>query len=115
MSMFVLFESSIGYALFKLNEFDDVNTTEQKVQKQIANFSTFSKLAHLNVLLWSIKAFYPFESSNIALDIINQTISGKAPEELINFLNESLPIKKKSKIRLGVSDNKLAGAITESL
>jgi len=59
-----------------------------------------------------LKAFYPFESSNVALDMINQIISGKAPEELINFLNESLPMKKKSKIKLGVSDNKLAGAIT---
>lgn len=58
------------------------------------------------------KAFYPFESSNVALDIINQSISGKSPEELITFLNENLPMKKKSKIRLGVSDNKLAGAIT---
>lgn len=38
MSLFVLFESCIGYALFKLKEFDDVNTTEKKVQKEIANF-----------------------------------------------------------------------------
>jgi len=27
MSLFVLFESSIGYGLFKLKEFDDVNST----------------------------------------------------------------------------------------
>lgn len=38
MSLFVLFESSIGYALFKLKEFDEVNTTEKSIQSQIADF-----------------------------------------------------------------------------
>jgi uncharacterized protein YggU (UPF0235/DUF167 family) len=45
------------------------------------------------------------------LNIISTTISGKAPEELINFLSESLPMQKKNKFKLGVSENKLAGAI----
>jgi hypothetical protein len=51
----------------------------------------------------------------VALEIISKTINGKVPEELVSFLTESLPMKKKSKIRLGVSDNKLAGAISEAL
>lgn len=38
MTLYILFESAIGYAVFKLKEFDDVNTTEKKVQKQIQNF-----------------------------------------------------------------------------
>lgn len=50
-----------------------------------------------------MKAFYPFESSEKALDIINKTIAGKAPEELVTFLSENFPIKKKSKTKLGVS------------
>ena len=62
-----------------------------------------------------MQSFYPFESSNVALEIINSAISGKAPEELITFLSEGLPLQKKSKIKLGVSDNKLAGSITEQL
>lgn len=57
----------------------------------------------------------PFESSSVALKIINESISGKAPEELINFLQESLPLQKKSKFKLGVSENKLAGSIHEAL
>lgn len=62
-----------------------------------------------------MQSFYPFESSNIALEIINSTITGKAPEALVNFLTESLPLQKKSKIKLGVSDNKLAGSISEQV
>jgi hypothetical protein len=62
-----------------------------------------------------LKAFYPFESSTTALEIINKTTSGKAPEELVNFLTENFPLKKKSKVKLGVSENKLAGALNEAL
>jgi hypothetical protein len=32
MSLFILFESSIGYALFKLKDFDEANMNEKKVQ-----------------------------------------------------------------------------------
>ena len=38
MVLFILFESTIGYALFELKEFDEVNTTVNSVQSQIANF-----------------------------------------------------------------------------
>jgi len=62
-----------------------------------------------------MQAFFPFESSQVALDAINESIAGKAPEILINFLTESFPIKKKSKTKLGVGDNKLAGSINEAL
>jgi hypothetical protein len=49
MSLFVLFESSIGYALFKLKDFDEANMTEKNVQSQIADFETFSKMAKIVV------------------------------------------------------------------
>lgn len=42
-------------------------------------------------------------------------IDGKATEDLINFLSENLPLKKKSKIRLGVAENKMASSINEAL
>ena len=104
----MLFESAIGYALFQLKEFDEVSSSVQKVQREIKSFQTFSQMAHL-------KAFYPFESSAVALEVINETVSGKAPSVLINFLSESFPLKKKAKTKLGVSENKLAGAINEAL
>lgn len=54
MSLFVLFESSIGYALFKLKDFDEANMTEKNVQSQIADFETFSKMAKIVVKSSSI-------------------------------------------------------------
>lgn len=69
---------------------------------------SFSRIAHL-------KEFFPFESSAVALDAISSTNAGKAPEVLVNFLSEKFPMKKKSKVKLGVSDNKFAGAINEAL
>lgn len=38
MSLYILFESSIGYGLFQLKEFDELNTTVAKVQKEIKSF-----------------------------------------------------------------------------
>ena len=49
MSLFVLYESPMGYALFRLKNFDDTNTTEKKVQSEIADFGTFSTIAQLTV------------------------------------------------------------------
>lgn len=49
MVLFILFESSIGYGLFELKEFDDVNSSVDKVQKEIKSFDTFSKIAQLKV------------------------------------------------------------------
>lgn len=49
MSLFILFESSIGYALFKLKGLDETNTNEKNVQEQITNFETFSTIANLVV------------------------------------------------------------------
>jgi hypothetical protein len=49
MVLFVLFESAAGFALFELKEFDETNATEESVQKQVARFETFSKIAHLKV------------------------------------------------------------------
>lgn len=49
MSLFVLFESSIGYALFKLKDFDEANMSEKNVQTQIADFESFSQIAKIVV------------------------------------------------------------------
>lgn len=59
MTLYILFESAIGYAVFKLKEFDDVNTTEKKVQKQIEDFETFSSIANLFVLHFLSIVFPP--------------------------------------------------------
>lgn len=50
MTLFILYEFSVGYALFKLKNFDEANTNEKNVQSQIADFSTFSTIANLVVI-----------------------------------------------------------------
>jgi hypothetical protein len=42
-------------------------------------------------------------------------LAGKAPQQLIDFLSENFPIKKKSKVKLGVSEKNLAGSLNETL
>lgn len=54
MVLYLLFESSIGYGLFELKEFDDVNATVPKIQKQISDFTTFSQICHLKVFIYPI-------------------------------------------------------------
>jgi hypothetical protein len=49
MVLYILFESSIGYGLFELKEFDEVNTSVAKVQNEIKTFETFSAIAQLKV------------------------------------------------------------------
>lgn len=49
MTLFILYEFSVGYALFKLKNFDEANTNEKNVQSQIADFETFSTIANLVV------------------------------------------------------------------
>ena len=53
MSLFILFECSIGYALFKLKDFDDASMTEKTIQDQITDFETFSKIATIVVKIFS--------------------------------------------------------------
>lgn len=53
MSLYILFESAIGYGLFQLKNFDELNTTAAKVQKEIKTFESFSQDVHLKVPLIS--------------------------------------------------------------
>jgi hypothetical protein len=67
MVLYVLFESATGFALFKLNEFDETNATEESVQKQVVRFETFSKIAHLEVIFLSFRLFYHLHSLKLPL------------------------------------------------
>ena len=51
MPLYILFESSIGYGLFYLKEFDELSTTAAKIQKEIKTFETFSSIVQLKVLI----------------------------------------------------------------
>lgn len=68
MVLFILFESSIGYGLFELKEFDEVNSSVDKVQKEIKTFETFSKIAQLKVLPSTVRHSIPSSHPQLPLE-----------------------------------------------
>lgn len=95
MKLYLLFECAVGYALFEREEFDEVNTKLTQVQKNILDFKTFSKSV-------TLEALHSFETGEISLAQIQSIAKGEVSEELTNFLNENLPMKKKKKFCLGI-------------
>ncbi|KAL7715295.1 Nucleolar protein 56 [Entamoeba marina] len=102
MADILLYESPIGYALFKVNQSEEISNSEQ-FQKSMANYAKFSKYC-------SLHAFVEFQTSEELLENINAISEGGLHDTLKNFLSEN--IKKET---LGVLDEKLASAINESL
>ncbi|KAK6021474.1 snoRNA binding domain protein [Ostertagia ostertagi] len=103
---YVLYEHAVGYALMKIKEFEDAGLIIQEVSASIADVSKFSGIIKL-------AAFDPFKNTEAALENANAISEGLAHADLINFLESSLPQKKK-KLILGVNDSKLAGSLTEA-
>ena len=50
MTLYLLFESAIGYALFQKLEFDEMNASSTQLQKSISKMDSFSKMVRLKVL-----------------------------------------------------------------
>jgi RNA processing factor Prp31 len=107
----VLFESAIGYALFDVKEVEEIGIELSSVQEAAQHLDKFGKIVKL-------KAIMPFRSAQDALENINEMSEGLLPDLLRNFLETHLPKSssiKKSKVTLGVADNKIGQAIAEEL
>uniref|UniRef100_A0AC35UIF6 NOSIC domain-containing protein n=1 Tax=Rhabditophanes sp. KR3021 TaxID=114890 RepID=A0AC35UIF6_9BILA len=103
---FVLYEHALGYALFKVKEFEDIGMALPQVQESIYDSKKFLGIV-------SFEAFDPFRNTEAALDNCNSISEGICHPDLINFLEANLP-KKKSKVTLGCVDNRLAGSLVEA-
>lgn len=103
---YVLYEHAVGYVLMKIKEFEDLGLIIHEVDASIADVSKFSGIVKL-------AAFDPFKNTESALENANAISEGLAHTDLINFLESSLPQKKK-KLILGVSDPRLAGSLSEA-
>lgn len=128
----LLFETASGFALFERTEGDEVGDQLEQLQASMQDMSKFSKVVKL-------KAFHPFASEKQALESINNVSEGeKNPralrltpyysstniaagvldDNLKGFLEMNIPKSKdakKSKIQLGVQEEKLGSAISESM
>jgi len=99
MTLFLLYESAAGYALFLKKEFEETVETEAEVQEALQDAKTFGKMI-------SFVAWTPFKDAEEALNQVNAIAAGTATEVLVNFLEMNLP-KSKKKYSLGVYDPEL--------
>lgn len=107
--LYVLFEHSAGFALFRVAEFEEVAAFLPQVEESVTDLQRFNSVV-------TLIAFQPFKSAVLALENINAISEGILPEDLNLFLEGALPKRKKrSKCTLGVSDPKLGAAISEAL
>ncbi|XP_063675566.1 nucleolar protein 56-like isoform X2 [Bolinopsis microptera] len=105
MSAYILYEHAAGYALFKNIAMEDIGSQLDQVQAAVLDLAKFGKVVKL-------ESFLPFKSGANALENINSISEGVVHDDLKNFLETMLP-KKAGK--LGVTDSRIAGSITEDL
>ncbi|KAI1398186.1 Nop domain-containing protein [Hypoxylon fuscum] len=102
---FLLHESAVGYAIFKVvHQQDTVGLHLKEVQKAGQDLAKFGKMVQL-------VNFAPWRNAADALENINLISEGVLPDYLKSNLELNLPQSKKSKIVLGVADKNLAGSI----
>eukprot|EP00794_Sanderia_malayensis_P005236 gene5236-5897_t len=107
--MYVLYEHASGYAIFKVVAKEEIGALIQEVQESVQDLERFGKVVKL-------VSFSPFKSGINALENLNSISEGVAHDDLKAFLENNIPVgKKRSKIVLGVADNKIGGSIQEGL
>ncbi|KAK8547916.1 hypothetical protein V6N13_123339 [Hibiscus sabdariffa] len=110
MTLYLLYESSSGYALFRAQGLDEIGQNTEAVRNSVADLNRFGKVVQLT-------AFQPFESAIDGLNQCNSVSEGLMTDELRSFLELNLPkVKegKKSKFSLGVAEPKLGSHISET-
>lgn len=107
--LWCLYEHAVGYALFRVKEFEEVTAFLPQVEKATLDATLFKGIAQLI-------AFTPFKNAAAALENANNVSEGILHEDLANFLESNLPKPKKRKdLTLGVSDPKIGTAIQDNL
>eukprot|EP00246_Nothoceros_aenigmaticus_P002336 TRINITY_DN13186_c0_g1_i1.p1 TRINITY_DN13186_c0_g1~~TRINITY_DN13186_c0_g1_i1.p1 ORF type:complete len:560 (-),score=143.81 TRINITY_DN13186_c0_g1_i1:348-2006(-) len=111
MALYLLYESSSGYALFEAHGLDEIGQSAQAVQDSVTDLNRFGKVVKLT-------AFKPFGSAADAIEQANAISENILTPELQNFLEFNLPkvkVGKKAKFSVGVAEPKLGSAILETL
>jgi len=108
MAHFVLFEHAAGYALFKLQEFEEIATFLPQVEEAVTDVSKFSQVVNLI-------GFFPFKTAGDALSNVNSVSEGILHDDLKLFLETNMPKGGKTGAVLGVGDPKLSASIGDEL
>ncbi|EME39854.1 hypothetical protein DOTSEDRAFT_74675 [Dothistroma septosporum NZE10] len=103
---YLLHESSVGYAIFKVKlQSDEVGARTKEVQEAQTDLAKFGKMIDL-------VSFAPFQGASQALENANDVSEGIMSDYLKTVLEANLPkAGKKNKITLAVGDKNLAGSI----
>ncbi|KAF4556224.1 snoRNA-binding domain-containing protein 1 [Elsinoe fawcettii] len=106
---YLLHESSVGYAVFKVTlQGDSVGIRLKEVQEQSKDLSKFGKIV-------SLISFAPFTGASQALENANDISEGLVSPFLRTVLEAALPKPgKKSKVSIGVTDKNLAGGLKDT-
>jgi nucleolar protein 56 len=117
----VLFESSLGYALFESTGAEEIGALRAQVQAGAGDLARFSRLVKL-------RAFAPFPSAEAALQNINDVSEGIVSDDLRSFLEANAPAapvaarggaagssSKAAKFVIGVAEPKIGTAIQDAL
>ncbi|KYR02975.1 NOP5 family protein [Tieghemostelium lacteum] len=102
----VLFETATGFNIFSVSGKESIAEFNESNQQSLEDFAKFSKICKKI-------ANVPFTSAENALENINTISEGIVTELLQTFLKQNFP--KSSGVILGVSDNKLAASIQQTL
>ncbi|XP_053696018.1 nucleolar protein 56 [Sabethes cyaneus] len=109
MALYALYEHAAGYAVFSVNEFEEISMLLPQVEQSVTDLSRFNALVKL-------VGFSPFKTAVSALENVNAISEGLVPDDLLSFLDSVLPkASKKNKFTLGVADPKLGAALAEAL
>merc|ERR1712098_21030 len=100
------FEHAAGYALFRLQEFEEIATFLPQVEESVGDVSKFSQVVNLI-------GFFPFKTAGDALANINSVSEGIVHDDLKLFLETNMPKAGKGSV-LGVSDSKLSASINDA-
>ncbi|KAN0007275.1 hypothetical protein ACTFIU_000474 [Dictyostelium citrinum] len=105
--MLVLFETSAGFALFKVLD-------EGKMKSKPAEINNFFATPEKASSFVSLKKFYKFDGTLDALEAQTALAECKVPESLSNFLKKNV-VSEKLNEQLIVSDSKFGNAIKDAL
>lgn len=103
--MYVLFETAVGYALFKV---DDGKFAKVETWKDLPNTSASA------AKLFQLVAFKQFEDAKDVLQASVKMINGKLSKTLAKFLRKNLPSSGLQQ-KLLVGDKKIAGELSKEL
>jgi hypothetical protein len=99
--IYLLNESSLGIQLFKLNKLDKLSLQDPKIYRQFDDFQHFKTMV-------SLEGSFFFHGHGVAVQTVTELKQAQVSSEIVDFIQQHLPSKKKEKLELAVLDKALA-------